>query len=123
MLWALEAAGIGRSGPEGSTLHGVPASSGRFTGQVRVVRDESEFDKIQVGDILVCPGAAPSWSVIFPSVSAVVTEAGGILSHPAIIAREYGIPAVMAVPGATRKLKDGQRVTVDGDQGTVAIVS
>lgn len=123
MLWALDAAGIGRGGSEGSTLQGVPASSGRFTGRVRVVRDESEFDKIQVGDILVCPSAAPSWSVIFPSVSAVVTEAGGILSHPAIIAREYGIPAVMAVPGATRKLKDGQMVTVDGDHGTVVVAS
>jgi pyruvate,water dikinase len=81
--------------------------------------DETEFDKIRAGDVLVCPVTSPVWSVLFPSVGALVTNSGGILSHPAIIAREYGIPAVVATANATATLKDGQVVVVDGDAGTV----
>jgi pyruvate,water dikinase len=83
------------------------------------VRDETEFDKIHPGDVLVCPATSPVWSVVFPQLGALVTDSGGLLSHPAIIAREYGIPAVVATGNATSLLRDGDRVTVDGTAGVV----
>ncbi|MEX0783445.1 MAG: PEP-utilizing enzyme [Dehalococcoidia bacterium] len=100
-------------------LRGVPAAPGAYTGPVRVILDETEFDRIQPGDVLVCPITSPVWSILFPSVGALVTDTGGILSHPAIISREYGIPAVVATGTATSTLKDGQIVTVDGATGLV----
>lgn len=106
---------------DGGTVQGLPGSSGRYTGVVRVVRDERDFDKIRAGDVLVCPTTSPVWSVVFPSIGALVTDIGGALSHAAIIAREYGIPAVLATGGATGMLTDGMLVTVDGDTGTVTI--
>ena len=105
----------------GSTLRGIAASPGTYTGPARVIMDETEFDKIQAGDVLVCPITSPVWSVLFSSVGALVTDTGGVLSHPAIISREYGIPAVVATGSATANFKDGQLVTVDGDMGTVAV--
>lgn len=107
-----------RGGP-GDGIRGVGTSGGRYTGPVRVVRSEREFDRVQPGDVLVCPITSPTWSVLFPCVSALVTDAGGLLSHPAIIAREHAIPAVLATGDATSVLSDGQMVTVDGDAGTV----
>jgi pyruvate,water dikinase len=86
---------------------------------VRVVAGEHEFEKIQAGDVLVCPVTSPVWSVLFSRIGALVTDSGGILSHPAIIAREYGVPAVVATGNATAVLRDGQQVTVDGDAGSV----
>jgi phosphoenolpyruvate synthase/pyruvate phosphate dikinase len=68
---------------------------------------------------MVCPMTSPVWSVVFPSVGALVTDAGGLLSHPAIIAREYHIPAVVATGNLTSLLRDGEMVTVDGSTGTV----
>ena len=100
-------------------LCGVPASPGRYTGVVRVVRDETEFAKLQAGDVLVCPATTPSWSLLFLQAGAVVTDGGGVLSHTAVIAREYGIPGVLAIGTATRMLRDGELVTVDGTAGTV----
>jgi pyruvate,water dikinase len=88
-----------------------------------VIHNEDEFDKLQPGDVLVCPITSPMWSVLFPSVGALVTDSGGILCHPAIIAREYGIPAVVATGNATSVIRDGQLVTVDGSSGTVRIGS
>jgi phosphohistidine swiveling domain-containing protein len=105
-----------------NVLAGTPASAGRFTGTARVVLGEHQFDKIQVGDVVVCPVTSATWSVVFPSIGALVTDAGGILSHPAIIAREHGIPAVVGTGNATDVLKDGQRVTVDGNTGIVELV-
>lgn len=103
------------------TLAGVAAAGGSYTGPARVIMGEDEFDKIQPGDVLVCLITPPVWSVLFPSVGALVTDTGGVLSHPAIIAREYGIPAVVATGNATALPKDGQVVTVDGDKGTVVL--
>ena len=123
MLWASnrvfasEHSGHGQA--VGGALHGIAASPGVYTGPVRVVMDESEFAKLQPGDVLVCPITSPVWSVLFPSVGALVTDTGGILSHSAIIAREYRVPAVVATGHATRSLRDGQHVTVDGTTGTV----
>ena len=100
-------------------LRGVPASPGRVTGPVRIVHAEADFHRIEQGDIVVCPGTRPSWSVIFPLIGGLVADAGGALSHPAIIAREYGVPAVVAAVGATDILRDGEIVTIDGGEGTV----
>ncbi|MCZ2108733.1 MAG: hypothetical protein LC118_04090 [Dehalococcoidia bacterium] len=102
-------------------IKGKGAAPGTYTGIVRVIFDETEFDRIQPGDVLVCPITSPVWSIVFPSVGALVTDTGGILSHPAIIAREYGIPAVVATANATALLRDGQCVTVDGQAGTVTL--
>ena len=102
-----------------SIVSGTAASSGRYTGKVRVIMGEHEFTKIQPGDVVVCPVTSPAWSVVFPSMGALVTDMGGILSHPAIIAREHRIPAVVGTGNATVMLNDNQHVVVDGDRGTV----
>ncbi len=107
--------------PGAATVRGLPGAAGSYTGTVRVVRDEREFDRIQAGDVLVCPSTSPVWSVVFPRVGALVTDTGGALSHAAIIAREYGIPATLATGNATETLVDGSTVTVDGTAGTVEI--
>lgn len=104
-----------------STVRGLPGAAGSYTGTVRVVLDEQEFDKIQIGDVLVCPSTSPVWSVVFPKLGALVTDTGGALSHAAIIAREYGIPATLATGNGTETLVDGSTVTVDGTAGTVEI--
>jgi len=107
----------------GETLNGIPASAGQYTGPVRVIVDESQFHKIQPGDVMVCPMTSPVWSVLFPSIGALVTDTGGLLSHPAIIAREYRIPAVVATGNATSLMHDGDFVTVDGTTGKVESLS
>ena len=126
ILWgndAIMAIGTSTGGDRGenSVLWGIPASAGEYTGSVRVVRDESQFDRIRPGDVLVCPITSPVWSVLFPSIGALVTDTGGVLSHPAIIAREYGIPAIVATGSATSRLTDGDLVTVSGSTGIVKI--
>lgn len=124
-LWAFEhVQGHGQHRPQEGTrtttvLHGLAASPGRYTGSVRIIMNESEFSRLQPGDILVCPTTSPVWSVLFPSVGALVTDSGGILSHPAIIAREYRVPAVVATGNATSVLHDGQKITVDGGTGVI----
>ena len=105
----------------GGAVTGVPASPGSYTGPVRVIRNEAEFGRLRAGDVLVCPVTSPVWSVLFPAVGALVTDTGGMLSHPAIIAREYGVPAVVATGNGTSALRDGQLVTVDGTAGIVGI--
>jgi len=123
ILWSIEqvfaAAASSQRQTDGSALKGIAAAAGTYRGPVRVVRDESEFGKIQPGDVLVCPITSPVWSILFASVGALVTDTGGILSHSAIIAREYRIPAVVATGNATELLRDGQMVTVDGSSGKV----
>ncbi|WP_152364240.1 PEP/pyruvate-binding domain-containing protein [Microlunatus speluncae] len=123
LLWGVEHV-IGpepvvADGPAGAVLRGLPASAGRYTGPVKIIRSEAEFDRIRAGDVLVCPTTSPVWSVLFPSIGALITETGGVLSHPAIIAREHQVPAVVAAGRATELLRDGEPVTVDGTTGTV----
>lgn len=103
--------------PDGAD--GVAASPGSWTGPVRIVRGPEEFHKVRDGDVLVAPITASPWEVLFPRIGALVTEGGGLLSHPAIVAREHRIPAVLGVASATRHFRDGDLVTVDGDRGTV----
>lgn len=98
---------------------GVAASAGRYTGPARIITSEAEFDKLTPGDVLVCSETNPQWSVLFPEIGALVTDTGGLLSHPAIIAREYRVPAVLATGNATQVLRDGQTITVDGSTGRV----
>jgi len=107
----------------GDTIRGIAASCGTYTGTARVVLNEGQFSKVKAGDVLVCPTTSPVWSMLFPSIGALVTDSGGILSHPAIIAREYRVPAVVATGNATQLLRDGQRVTVDGSAGRVQVES
>jgi phosphohistidine swiveling domain-containing protein len=102
-------------------LTGLPGSPGSYQGPVRVITSERDFGKLQAGDVLVCASTRPSWSVLYPSVGAIVTDAGGVLSHPAIIAREHRIPAVVATGYATTSLRDGQIVTVHGGTGIVEV--
>lgn len=102
-------------------VEGIAAAPGRYAGPARLVRGPDEFDRIRAGDVLVCPMTSPVWSVLFASIGALVTDAGGILSHPAIIAREYGIPAVVATTTGTERIRDGQVVTVDGTRGVVTL--
>jgi rifampicin phosphotransferase len=111
-----------RGSADDHTVTGIPASPGRYTGTVRVIHSEAEFDRLRPGDVLVCPATSPVWSVLFPRVGALVTDAGGILSHPAIIAREFRVPAVVATRVGTTQLQDGQVVTVDGTTGTVELL-
>lgn len=103
-------------------LHGTGVSAGRYTGTVRVIVSESEFDRLRPGDVLVCPETTPQWSVLFGSIGALVTDTGGLLSHPSILAREHGIPAVVATGNATEVLRDGHVVEIDGRAGTVRVV-
>jgi len=103
-------------------LRGVSGSPGRVTGQARVIQGPEEFHRLQKGDILIAPITNPVWTPLFAIASGVVTEVGGILSHGAIVAREYGIPAVMSIAGATHTVPDGQTITVDGNKGIVYLM-
>jgi len=102
---------------------GLPASPGRYEGWARVVREAADFRKLQKGDVLVAPTTSPAYNVILPMIGAVVTDRGGALSHSAIIAREFGIPAVVGTDQATSRVPDGARILVDGDRGFVAVRS
>jgi len=101
---------------------GVGASPGQYTGSVRRIMTELEFGALEPGEVLVCPVTSPAWSVLFSRVGALITDNGGILSHPAIIAREYGVPAVVATGNATDLLRTGDVVTVDGTTGIIRVV-
>jgi phosphohistidine swiveling domain-containing protein len=102
------------------TLQG--ACPGTYTGPARVISQEDEFDRVQPGDVLVCPTTSTSWNILFGKIGAWVTDSGGILSHPAIIAREFGIPTVVATGKGTKMVKNGQRVQVDGTAGVVYLL-
>jgi rifampicin phosphotransferase len=126
LVWLIERSGhFVKTHPQeaGRTLTGVAASGGTYTGPVRVLWSEADFDKLQPGDVLVCPITSPAWSVLFPKVGALVTDAGGLLSHPSIIAREFHIPAVVGTGNATALLSDGQQVTVDGTAGSIDVLA
>jgi pyruvate,water dikinase len=99
-------------------LAGTPASPGSYEGVVRVIRDPRGA-KLEPGEVLVAPGTDPAWTPLFLSAGALVMEMGGVMSHGSVVAREYGIPAVVGVVGATERLRTGQRVRVDGENGQV----
>jgi pyruvate,water dikinase len=106
----------------GDTLSGVGCSPGQVTGTARVLHGPEDFDQMEAGDILVADITTPAWTPLFAMASGIVTNVGGPLSHGSIVAREYGIPAVLGTGVATRRIVSGQRVTVDGSAGTVSLV-
>jgi pyruvate,water dikinase len=107
----------------GNVLTGIGASTGKVTATARVLFSPEDFGKMKPGDVLVAVTTTPAWTPLFAMASAVVTDIGGPLSHSSIVAREYGIPAVLATGVATRRIKDGQTITVDGSAGTVTLDS
>jgi pyruvate,water dikinase len=103
-------------------LRGTAGSSGTVRGPAKVVRSLAEAGKLQPGDILVAETTAPPWTPLFATAAAVVTDVGGVLSHCAVVAREYRIPTVVGTGRATATIQDGQTIEVDGDAGVVRIV-
>jgi len=110
---------IGAVSSDTALVSGAPASPGRASGAVRVIRGPQEFGQLQPGEILVAPLTAPAWTPLFTRAAAIVTDVGSAASHASIIAREYGIPAVVGCGDATARLRTGMRVTVDGSTGNV----
>jgi pyruvate,water dikinase len=107
---------------EHGKVKGIAGSPGVVEGVARVVMSETEFDSLQTGEILVCEMTNPAWQVLYGKIIAVVTDAGGTVSHPAVLAREYGIPAVVGASVATTRIKTGDRLRVDGSAGVVEIL-
>jgi pyruvate,water dikinase len=107
---------------DGQGLHGSPASPGRLSGTARVIRSPLGA-RLEPGEILVAPSTDPGWTPLFLTAGGLVMEMGGMMSHGAVVAREYGIPAVVGVAGATDQIRTGQRVTIDGSAGTVVVDS
>ena len=112
----------GRSPQEGSELGGAAASPGEVEGPARVVRGLGDLDTVRPGEILVCTITSPAWAPIFSKIVATVTDIGGIMSHAAIVSREYGLPAVVGTGTATSRIKTGQRLRVNGSDGRVTIL-
>ena len=104
-------------------IKGVPASSGLRRGRAKLVRSLADFPKMTKGDVLVCRSSNVSWIPLFTIAAAVVTDVGGSLSHAAVVAREFGVPAVVGCDVALTTLRDGELVEVDGDRGTVRQIS
>jgi pyruvate,water dikinase len=110
---------LGATRSDRAIVSGTPAAAGRATGIVRVIRGPESFDELQDGEILVAPITAPAWTPLFLRAAAVVTDVGSAAAHASVIAREYGIPAVVGCGDATTRLRTGMRVTVDGATGNV----
>ncbi|MCU1592186.1 MAG: Phosphoenolpyruvate-utilizing enzyme mobile region, partial [Frankiales bacterium] len=105
-----------------TTVAGISGSPGVVEGTARVVRTVGDFDEVAEGDILVCQMTNPAWVVLFTKISGLVTDTGGTTSHPAVLAREFGIPAVVGTSEATRRINTGDRIRVDGTAGVVEIM-
>ena len=110
---------LGAAPSDTAIVSGTPASPGRASGAVRVIRSPEQFDELEPGEILVATLTAPAWTPLFARAAAVVTDVGSPAAHASIIAREYGIPAVVGCGDATARLRTGMRVTVDGTTGNV----
>ncbi|GAA1072664.1 PEP/pyruvate-binding domain-containing protein [Nocardiopsis metallicus] len=120
----LDPARVFPSGERGDALvTGTPAGAGTATGTARIIREAADFHRLNSGDVLVCPYTNPSWTPLFQRAAAVVVDTGAAASHAAIVAREYGVPAVMGTGTGTSVLTDGERVTVDGGTGRVTRAS
>lgn len=104
-------------------IAGIGASPGVVEGVARVVLTEEQFDEVRAGDILVCQMTNPAWVVLFTKIVGLVTDAGGTVSHPAVLSREFGIPAVVGTTVATSQIKSGDRIRIDGTKGVVEILA
>lgn len=105
-----------------TVLYGLPVNDGVYEGRARVVNDAADFSTVRSGDVLVARMTSPYFTVVLPLLGAIVTDRGGQLSHPAIVAREYGIPGIVGTREATRRIPDGSRVRVDGRTGEVRLL-
>jgi pyruvate,water dikinase len=127
MLWGITTDRINSwlksTAPGSKELTGIAASPGMAEGLARVIRSPDELNQIKEGEILVTPVTAPSWAPVFSKISATVTDIGGMMSHAAIVCREYGLPAVTATGSASSVIKTGQKLRVDGTKGEVTILS
>jgi rifampicin phosphotransferase len=106
----------------GRVIRGTGASAGQITAPARVLAGPQDSGRMRPGDVLVACITTPAWTSLFAMASAVVTDIGGPLSHSSIVAREYGIPAVLGTGVATRRIRDGQSIRVDGDAGTITLI-
>jgi pyruvate,water dikinase len=123
MLWGITSERIEAwLNPDPDEVVGVAASAGVVEGIARVLHDVSEISSLRDGEILVVPVTAPSWAPVFAKIAAAVSDIGGAMSHAAIVAREYGMPAVVGCGDATKRIRTGDRVRVDGDRGTVRVL-
>lgn len=107
---------------EADMLRGTGASAGVVRGPARVTLSQDDFDRIQPGDVIVCPSSNPSWVPVFTIAGGLVTNTGGVLSHAAVVAREFGLPAVVGTTDATMRIADGRLVEIDGTSGTVRLL-
>src|SRR5262249_54417895 len=128
MLWgitreSLDAWLAAESQPHSREIKGFAASSGVAEGVARVVKSVDDIGRLRHGDILVCQVTNPTWAPVFQKIGAAVSDIGGSMSHAAIVAREYGLPAVVGTGTATHTIKDGQRIRVDGGRGVVTILN
>jgi pyruvate,water dikinase len=126
MLWGITTESISRwlnGGTDKSKLTGMAASPGIAEGKARVIRSADDLGQIEEGEILVTPVTAPSWAPVFGKIRATVTDIGGMMSHAAIVCREYGLPAVTGTGNASSTIKTGQMLRVDGATGEVTILS
>lgn len=121
LIWAMEEEMMPAHAANGGGISGLAASPGVVTGRVRVIRSAAAIEDLRAGEILVCPITTPAWTLVFSRAAGLVTDGGSVLSHAAIVAREHGLPAVVGTTNATSRLRDGQRVTVDGNRGVVVI--
>ena len=122
-LWAFPEK-LHRPPPEHvAQVAGLPASAGVVEGPARVVLSPEEFDSVQKGEVAICRMTSPAWVVLFTKISGLVTDAGGMASHPAVVSREFGIPAVVGTSDATRRIRTGDRVRVNGSLGRVEILA
>ena len=108
---------------DASRIEGIAGSPGTIEGTARVVMTTDEFDQVRDGDILVCQMTNPAWVVLFTKIAGLVTDTGGTTSHPAVLSREFGIPAVIGTSNATKRIKTGDRIRVDGSHGVVEFLS
>lgn len=103
----------------GGSLSGLGVAAGRASGRARLINHPDKGGKLAPGEVLVAPSTDPGWTPLFLKACALVMETGGVMSHGAIVAREFGVPAVVNIPGAMRIIKYGQEITVDGDEGKI----
>ena len=125
MLWGVTTDRVrewARQAEGGSELKGAPASPGTIEGPARVVRSVAEIADVRDGEILVCGSTSPAWAPIFSKIRGTVTDVGGVMSHAAIVCREYGLPAVVGTGRATALIRTGQMIRVDGSAGVVTLV-
>ena len=125
MLWGVTTERVqewARQQEGGAVLTGAAASPGVVEGEARVVRSVDQIGDVRDGEILVCGSTSPAWAPIFSKITATVTDVGGVMSHAAIVAREYGLPAVVGTGRATAAIRTGQTIRVDGSEGTVTLL-